>query len=128
MSAVGTDLMVLDRETGFGEIEPIEPIGGRAESPLRCVWSDVLDGCSCHSRIPEAVVEAAWQRELEASGDHEARFFHLIHDGGVWQAYGLGDGRVRGVYCPSHNSQRAARSRAAACDAGYVSYELPLAA
>ncbi len=98
------------------------------ELPLRCVWSDLQDGCSCHARIPRSVVERAWRRELDASGDREARFFHLIHDGGVWQAYGLGDGQVRGVYCPSHNSQRAARSRAAVCDAGDVVYELPLAA
>jgi hypothetical protein len=128
MCAVITDARVLDQETGFGEIEPIEPIGGAASAPLRCVWSDLLDGCSCHSGIPEGVVEAAWQRELEASGDDEARFFHLIHNGGVWQAYGLGDGRVRGVYCPSHNSQRAARSRAAICRAADVAYEIPLAA
>ena len=60
------------------------------------------------SRIPRAVVERAWQRELAASGDREGRFFHLIHDGGVWQAYGFDNGTVRGVYCPSHNSQRAA--------------------
>ena len=83
------------------------------ELPLRCVSSDPHDGCSCKARIPSAVVEQAWRRELAPSGDHEGRFFHLIHDGGVWQAYGLGDGQVRGVYCPSHNSQRAARSRAA---------------
>jgi hypothetical protein len=108
------------------------PIGAQGttpnELPLRCVSSDVHDGCCCQSRIPRAVVERAWRRELEASGDHEGRFFHLIHDGGVWQAYGLGDGQVRGVYCPSHNSRRAARSRAAVCQAGDVVYELALAA
>lgn len=103
-------------------------IGTVQELPLRCVWSDALGGCSCDSRIPRAVVERAWKRELAASGDHEARFFHLIHDGGVWQAYGLANGEVRGVYCPSHNSQRAARSRAALCGPGDVVYELPLAA
>jgi hypothetical protein len=43
-------------------------------------------------------------------------------------AYGLADGDVRGVYCPSHNSQRAERSRAASCHAGDVVLELPLAA
>ena len=98
------------------------------ELPLRCVWSDPHDGCSCQARISRAVVEQAWQRELAASGDRESRFFHLIHDGGVWQAYGLGDGQVRGVYCPSHNSQRAARSRAALCRAAAVDHELVLAA
>jgi hypothetical protein len=98
------------------------------ELPLRCVSSDTQPGCSCRARIPRSVVERAWRRELDASGDHEGRFFHLIYDGGVWQAYGLGDGQVRGVYCPSHNSRRAARSHAAVCNAGAVVYELPLAA
>jgi hypothetical protein len=131
MSAVGTDLLVLDGGTGRGHVGPEtidEAAGACAELPLRCVSSDIHDGCSCSSRIPRAVVERAWRRELAASGDHEGRFFHLIHDGGVWQAYGLGDGQVRGVYCPAHNSQRAARSRAAVCEPGDVVYELPLAA
>jgi hypothetical protein len=101
--------------------------GGCAELPLRCVWSDARDDCSCRSRIPRAVVEQAWRRELAASGDHEGRFFHLIYAGGVWQAYGADDGGVRGVYCPAHNSQRAARSRAAIRDMADVVYELALA-
>ncbi len=98
------------------------------ELPLRCVWSGSVDGCSCRSRIDREVVAQAWQRELDASGDREARFFHFIWDAGVWMAYGLADGEVRGVYCPSHNSQRAERSRAALCRAGDVVLELPLAA
>jgi hypothetical protein len=99
-----------------------------AELPLRCVWSDPHDRCSCRSRIPAAVVERAWRRELEASADEHARFFHLIYDGGVWQAYGLGDGRVRGVHCPSHNSQRAARSLIAAYLPGDFAHAISLAA
>lgn len=99
-----------------------------SELPLRCVWSGSVDGCSCRSRIDRAIVAGAWRRELDASGDREARFFHFIWDGGVWMAYGLADGEVRGVYCPSHNSQRAERSRAALCSAGDVVIELPLAA
>jgi hypothetical protein len=99
-----------------------------SELPLRCVWSGSVEGCSCRSRIERDVVAAAWQRELDASGDREARFFHFVCDGGVWMAYGLADGEVRGVYCPSHNSQRAERSRAALCSAGDVVLELPLAA
>jgi hypothetical protein len=98
------------------------------ELPLRCVWSGSVEGCSCRSRIDREIVAGAWQRELDASGDREARFFHFIWDGGVWMAYGLADGEVRGVYCPSHNSQRAERSRAALCSAGDVVLELPLAA
>jgi hypothetical protein len=99
-----------------------------SELRLRCVSSGLPDGCSCRSQIAKDVVAQAWTRELEASGDREARFFHFISDGGVWMAYGLADGNVRGVYCPSHNSQRAERSRAASCRAGDVVLELPLAA
>jgi hypothetical protein len=98
------------------------------ELPLRCVWSGSVEGCSCRSRIDREVVAQAWQRELDASGDGEARFFHFIWSGGVWMAYGMADGEVRGVYCPSPHSQRAARSRAALCSAGDVVLELPLAA
>ncbi len=98
------------------------------ELPLRCVWSGSVDGCSCGSRIDREVVAQAWQRELDASADSEARFFHFISGGGVWMAYGLADGEVRGVYCPSHNSQRAERSRAALCSAGDVVLEPALAA
>lgn len=103
----------------FGEV---------AELPLRCVWSGSVDGCSCNARIGRAVVSEAWRRELEASGDDEPRFFHFIAEGGVWMAYGLSDGEVRGVYCPGHNSERAERSRAALCSAGDVVLDLPLAA
>lgn len=99
-----------------------------SELRLPCVSSGLPDGCSCRSQIARDIVAAAWERELEASGDREARFFHFISDGGVWMAYGLADGNVRGVYCPSHNSQRAERSRAASCRAGDVVLELPLAA
>lgn len=104
-----------------------------AERPLACVWSS-LDGCTCRASIPEDVVAAAWQRELDGRGEAEGRFFHFIWEGGVWAAYGLPNGDVRGVYCPSHNSQRAARTRAAICGptgdcgAGAIVNELPLAA
>jgi hypothetical protein len=104
-----------------------------AEHSLGCVWSS-LDGCTCGTSIPEAVVANAWRRELDASGEHEDRFFHFIWEGGVWLAYGLACGAVRGVHCPEHNSERAARSHAAICgaDAGFgvgeIVHELPLAA
>jgi hypothetical protein len=101
--------------------------GGVSELPLRCVWSGA-ESCSCNARVARHVVAGAWRRELDAGGEREARFFHFIHDGGVWMAYGLADGDVRGVYCPSHNSQRAARTRATLCRAGDVVLELPLAA
>jgi hypothetical protein len=95
---------------------------------LRCVWSGSPDGSCCRSRIPEAVVTKAWRAELEAGGDREDRFFHFIWQGGVWLAYGLRNGRVRGVYCPSHNSERAERSHAAACACGDDVIDMPLAA
>src|ERR1017187_2283401 len=113
-------------QTGASTIERGDPlasiIGGRPRSrtrrpgssdcagqPLSCVWSDTTGGCSCHSRIPQAVVENAWRLELDA-GERKDRFFHFIWRDGVWLAFGLKDGRVRGVYCPSHNSERAERS------------------
>jgi hypothetical protein len=99
-----------------------------SERWLPCVSSGSSAGCSCRSQIARDVVADAWARELEASGDREARFFHFISDGGVWMAYGLANGNVRGVYCPSHNSQRAERSRAARYRAGDVVLALPLAA
>lgn len=97
------------------------------ERTLACVWS-ALDGCACAESIPEAVVAGAWQRELDGGGGGDARFFHFIWEGGVWLAYILADGAVRGVHCPSHNSERAVRSRAAAFDPGDVVHEIALAA
>ncbi len=99
----------------------------REERILDCV-SSAAAGCTCGEGIPETVVARAWTRELEAGGEDEARFFHFIWEGGVWLAYGLAGGAVRGVYCPSHNSERAERSRAAAFGAGDVVHEIPLAA
>jgi hypothetical protein len=99
-----------------------------SELPLRCVWSGPVDGCCCDARIAKEAVVQAWQRELDASGDCTSRFFHFICNGGVWLAYGLADGEVRGVYCPSHNSERAVRSQAALCGHGDDVIELPLAA
>ncbi len=104
-----------------------------APAQSRCVSSG-LDGCCCRQTIPTEAVTAAWARELEAGGVREDRFFHFIWEGGVWLAYGLAGGEVRGVYCPSHNSRRAARSHAAiyepgeSCLAGEIVLELPLAA
>jgi hypothetical protein len=78
---------------------------------LRCVSSGYLtDGCSCQATIPSSVVSAAWARELELIGAQEDRFFRFAWRGGVWFAFGLQDGRVRGVYCPKHSAVRAERS------------------
>ncbi len=142
MSAVLTDVRGIERGLGGDEFARIvsellrreSGLGGaREERALGCVWS-ALDGCTCGASIPAAAVAGAWERELDASGEREDRFFHFIWEGGVWLAYGLADGEVRGVHCPSHNSERAARSHAAVCGlgegygAGEIVYELPLAA
>jgi hypothetical protein len=99
----------------------------QTRSESSCVWS-AIDGCSCEQKISTDAVTAAWDRELEGGGAREDRFFHFIWEGGVWLAYGLASGDVRGVYCPSHNTQRAERSHAAICGPGKIVYELPLAA
>jgi hypothetical protein len=77
---------------------------------LKCVWTSHPDHerC-CELRIPAGVVDAAWQEELELNSWREG-FFHFAWRGDVWLAYGLADGRVRGVYCPSHRAERDARS------------------
>jgi len=83
----------------------------RVDHLLRCVSSGYLsDGCSCRATIPASVVTAAWARELERSGEREDRLFRFSWRGGVWLAFGLRDGHVRGVYCPEHSAARAERS------------------
>jgi hypothetical protein len=90
--------------------------GGRRSSrvdalnrPLQCVSSGYLSGgCSCRSSIPGDVVAAAWRDELERGRLHGG-FFHFAWRGGVWLAYGLPDGWVRGVYCPAHRAEREER-------------------
>ncbi len=78
---------------------------------MRCVSSGYLsDGCSCRATIPSSVVTTAWAREQELLGSREDRFFRFAWRGGVWFAFGVGDGSVRGVYCPTHSAARAERS------------------
>jgi hypothetical protein len=85
------------------------PRGGRKELALRCVASGYLaEDCSCDHTIPAGVVIAAWARELEREGGE--RFFHFAWHDGVWLGYGLEDGLVRGLYCPSHSAARDERS------------------
>jgi len=84
------------------------------DRPLRCVSSGYLaGGCSCRSIIPAGVVLAAWARELKLSPAE--RFFRFAWHGEEWLAFGLADGRIRGVYCPTHRAERDARS--AGCEA-----------
>jgi hypothetical protein len=80
-----------------------------AEEPLKCVWSGYPHyDRDCRSRIPAGVVTKAWQREMLLKGTQEG-FFYFSWRSGVWLAFGLPDGRVRGVYCPTHCSERDAR-------------------
>ena len=88
---------------------PERGILSNRQRPLRCVSSGYLtDGCSCSARVPAAAAIAAWQRELER-GRRRDGFFHFSWHGGVWLAYGLPGGQVRGVYCPAHRSEREQR-------------------
>jgi len=88
-----------------GAPEPPEDAG----KPMKCVWSGYLDyNRDCRSRIPASVVVKAWHREIQIKGAVEG-FFYFSWRNGVWLAYGLRDGRVRGVYCPTHSSQRNVR-------------------
>ncbi|MGH2912014.1 MAG: hypothetical protein ACRDJ3_06015, partial [Solirubrobacteraceae bacterium] len=79
------------------------------DEPLKCVWSGFPHyDRSCRSRIPASIVRKAWHREIQLKGTEEG-FFYFSWRSGVWLAYGLRDGEVRGVYCPTHCSERDAR-------------------
>jgi hypothetical protein len=109
----GAECAPADRQT-----EAVEAIAARriahgdgVDQLLRCVSSGYLaDGCSCRATIPASVVTAVWARELARCGAREDRFFRFTWREGVWVAFGLQDGRVRGVYCPEHSAARAERS------------------
>ncbi len=91
--------------TGRTELERLEPV----DEPLKCVWSGFPSyDRSCRSRIPASVVVRAWQREKQLKGATEG-FFCFSWRFGVWLAYGSRDGGVRGVYCPTHCSERDSR-------------------
>jgi hypothetical protein len=88
---------------------PIEAERLGADEPLKCVWSGFPHyDRSCHSRIPASVVRKAWSREMQLKGTEEG-FFNFSWRSGVWLAYGSSDGGVRGVYCPTHCSERDSR-------------------
>jgi hypothetical protein len=79
-------------------------------APLTCVWSgSPSHERSCPSRIPASVVVRAWHREMQLKGVQEG-FFHFSWRSGIWLGYGLADGGVRGVYCPTHSAERSDRS------------------
>lgn len=86
----------------------LQPVAA-AEEPLKCVWSGFPGNeRSCRSRIPVSVVVRAWHREMQLGGVQEG-FFRFSWRSGVWLGYGLSDGGVRGVYCPTHCSERESR-------------------
>ncbi|MGO9489558.1 MAG: hypothetical protein ACLQBB_11080 [Solirubrobacteraceae bacterium] len=90
--------------------------GSQEDRPMRCVSSGYLSGGgSCPETIPAGVVEAAWARELDQAAARESRFFNFAWQGTVWLAFGLADGQIRGVYCPTHRAERDART--AGCEA-----------
>jgi hypothetical protein len=92
-------------QTRAAEPRPLEVV----EEPMRCVWSGYPDSDrSCRSRIPASVVLKAWQREMQLKGTVEG-FFYFAWRSGVWLAFGVRDGGVRGVYCPTHCSERNSR-------------------
>jgi hypothetical protein len=80
-----------------------------APEPLKCVWSGYPHyDRDCRSRIPASVVIKAWRREIQLNGSVEG-FFDFEWRHGIWLAYGSRDGNVRGIYCPTHRSERDSR-------------------
>ena len=81
------------------------------DRPLRCVSSGYLSGgCSCPATVPAGVARAAWASTLAQAERPGSGFFNFAWQGATWLAFGLADGRIRGVYCPTHRAQRDARS------------------
>jgi hypothetical protein len=77
---------------------------------LKCVSSGYLaDGHSCCETIPTGVVTDAWAAQQRA-GVRGDRFFHFTWRGEVWLAFGRRNGRIRGVYCPTHSTERDLRA------------------
>jgi hypothetical protein len=80
-----------------------------AEESMKCVWSGYpASERDCRLCIPGSVVVEAWRRERELKDTVEG-FFYFSWRNGVWLAYGVKDGGMRGVYCPTHCSERDAR-------------------
>jgi hypothetical protein len=77
---------------------------------MRCVWTNHPHrDRHCRTRLPTAVAVEVWRRELKDRRVPEG-FFRFLWDGGEWLGYGLSDGSVRGVYCPTHCAERDARA------------------
>jgi hypothetical protein len=101
--------MLNDHQSPTTQREAHGDIAGSIDEPMKCVWSGYPHyDRTCRSRIPASVVAKAWQREMQLKGTVEG-FFYFSWRSGVWLAYGTPDGHVRGVYCPTHCSERDAR-------------------
>jgi hypothetical protein len=97
------------KPTRLTEVTPPDVAEEPTEEPMRCVWSGYPNyDRDCRSRIPASVVVKAWQREMQLKGTVEG-FFYFAWRNGVWLAFGLQGGGVRGVYCPTHCSERDSR-------------------
>jgi len=98
-----------DTSRPYGAARIVDIQRTTVELPLRCVWtSHPHHEHGCGSRVPVRVVAEAWDRELML-GRMCAGFFHFAWHGQVWLAYGMPDGGVRGVYCPTHRAEREER-------------------
>jgi hypothetical protein len=114
-----------DRRLGPTRVGSPEP-RVRAEQPMKCVWSGYPDyNRDCRSRIPASVVVKAWHREIQLKGTVEG-FFYFSWRSGVWLAYGLEDGGVRGVYCPTHCVDRDTRGSQGAEPRAETSADTPV--
>lgn len=99
----------------------------REDRPLRCVSSGYMSGgCSCRAVVPAGVVFAAWAQELERTSVPVDCFFRFVWRGELWLAFGLANGHIRGVYCPTHRAERDARS--AGCEARHPAQPARVAA
>lgn len=83
---------------------------GVIDASLKCVWSGLPgEQRSCRVCVPASVVVRAWHHEMRLNGVEEG-FFHFSWGTGSWLGYGLSDGEVRGVYCPTHRAERESRT------------------
>jgi hypothetical protein len=119
-TAVRTQQAQLEQDWDSAFADVLDGLGRRRHRPstselagrLQCVSGGYLaDRCSCEASVPLEVVNVAWSRQLEAGG--EEGFFRFAWQDEVWLAYGLKDGRVRGVYCPGHSAERDRRLQGA---------------
>jgi len=108
ISGLPGTLVGVGEDLGVGRRDRITP--RPAAQPLRCVSSGYLShGCRCQAAVPAEVAAAACTRARAAGPDGEG-FFRFVWRGGVWLAYAVSDGSVRGVYCPEHRAEREERS------------------